>query len=123
MAEIVDGPGAEGHGQNARPFSVALHEHAKIIGDYESEIKALHDQIKAKGKLKRKARRALKNECGISLEEFDLARKYIELEDEERDDRMHSFRACYDALRAGEQLDFIAAFQQADEPGTPLDAG
>jgi len=65
----------------------------------------------------REARKAFKDEVikgklGMKVSDFQAGYRLYKLEGDERDQMLDTIRECFDALGAGEQLDWVAAAER-----------
>lgn len=113
MAENIDSktgdksdPAPAGHNGDAlsdQEKMQAMRELANELGPIEEEMDKLRTKMK-------RARRNFKTATGISLDVFDAARKYANLEDDEkRVEKVTNFKLAYNALATGSQLDWVTA--------------
>lgn len=100
-------------GHNAKARAKTIRDAISCIVGLKAQRAAIQEQItEAKGKVK---------ELGIKMAEFNVALRLYELEREDRDEALDQLRECFDALKIGEQLDFLSAMPPVG--GEPAAAG
>lgn len=80
-----------------------LRPHEEKIASEKEEIKSL--------------RKIFTNDTGITMADFDAARRLAEIEDDdERHGKLDNLQECYNALMPGEQLTWLGADEDDAEP-------
>lgn len=99
MAEKIDTIAKKGH-NSVNPADAIKKLHADLI-PLEATVQAAKAEV-------RKVRTKFKSDTGMALADFDAARRLALMDDdEERTTKVDNFRRCYNALVAGQQLDWL----------------
>lgn len=118
MAEELTTESTTGAKHNAKSRADMIRKLSKELRPYEQDI----DEAKAAMK---KLRKDFTTDTGITMRDFDAARRLADIEeDEERHTKLDNLAECYSALRPGEQLDWVQAAEQqdAEAPNEPAAA-
>jgi septal ring factor EnvC (AmiA/AmiB activator) len=81
----------------------------KEISALETEIEGLKARTKGLNKSIGDVFRKIESHLGIKRKDLQAIRRLISLEDDDRAETEDSLRECYEALRPGEQLDWLKA--------------
>jgi len=114
MAESLS---SNGVGHNSGSPGAAIRKLNADLAPIESAIADLNEK-------KRKLRQQFKSDTGMSLADFDAARRLAMIEDDDdRQQKLQNLRTCYNALSKGEQLDWIEHSEAiGSEPGAEAPA-
>lgn len=111
MAQNIKDVGEGHNSQNRDPNYVA-----DQVRKLDKELEPLEEQAKDIREQMKKKRNHFKAETGITIADFNAARRLAKMEDEgERDTKKDNLATCYNALAQGDQLDWIAAQNEVKE--------
>lgn len=86
------------------------------IKKLDRELRPLETQMEEIKEEMRELRQTFKADTGITLADFNAARRIACIEDDdERRGKIDNFRECYNALMPGEQLNWLDAVAAAAE--------
>lgn len=105
----TDGPVSSGPKHNLGALNKAIVKLHRELAPLEAEKAGASEEI-------RSLRQTFKADTGMALADFDAARRLIMLEDEERHTKLDNFMVIYNALKPGEQINWVDAAEQADRP-------
>jgi len=89
------------------------------IKQLDADLIPIEAKIQAAKNESRKLRNKFKSDTGMALADFDAARRLAKMDDdEERVAKVDNFRQCYNALVAGQQLDWLDAADKQDKTPT-----
>lgn len=95
---------------------------AAIIQSVCREIEALEDErASINDSIRELKSKKIKGDLGMKIADFNAAYRLYKLEDEKRDQYLDTLKECFDALGAGDQLNFLPAME-ADAPENPVAA-
>ena len=110
MAETLTSQAAQakgGIGHNSRPEKIRA-----ICAELDQMEK---DRDEQNEKIRTFRKQKIKNELGIKLGDFDAFRRVYGMEDDRRDEYLTALKEGFDALDAGDQLDWLAATERHQE--------
>lgn len=108
MNEQAPGEGHNSDGEIDRP--ALIKSTCAELDRLEGERKELSDKI---SKLKNEN---IKGKLGMKIADFNITRRLYSLEGDNRDQLLATIKEGFDALGAGDQLDFIAAMERTQGP-------
>ena len=95
---------------NAKARAAAIRKLAGNLRPHEEAIAVEKASMK-------KLRKEFTADTGITMADFDAARRLADLDDDdERHTKLDNLAECFSALRPGEQLDWITAAQKEQAP-------
>lgn len=110
MAENIENA-REGHNSSNRDPEYVRSEIVKL----HKELLPIEEEERKLNEKKKKLRNQFKAETGITVADFNAARRLAMMEDEdERKEKRDNLATCYNALSDGDQLDWIEATQQQE---------
>ena len=88
----------------------------KVIRAHSAFMDGWEEKSRALAAEKKKANQEFKAETGMTIADFNAARRWAQIEDEgERDSKMSNMSRCFNALSVGGQFDWVTAAEEEDK--------
>ena len=101
---------------NATPAATNAKARIDLIKKLDSELRPLESKKESINEQIREKRQSFKADTGITLADFDAARRVAMMDDDdERQGKLDNFIECYNALKPGEQLSWLDAVDRKKE--------
>jgi hypothetical protein len=106
---------APGEGHNSE---MSEHEKAQFIKTTCAQLDELEAERKAVSeKIKKLKHTNIKGKLGMKIADFNFARGLYGIDGDDRAEFLSTIKTTFDALGAGDQLDFVAAMERAHGAG------